>query len=48
MEVKASIGDKTLTDGDIVYEPEYIKYDIKLKNNTDSKVENINLIGSVP
>lgn len=48
LKVVAKKGDKTLSDGDVIYEHEYVKYEIKLKNNTDSKIENINLVGIVP
>lgn len=48
MKVETSVGDKILSDGDTVYEHEYIKYDVKLKNNSNNKIENINLIGNIP
>ena len=48
LKVVAKKGDTILSDGDAIYEHEYVKYEIKLKNNTDSKIENINLVGSVP
>lgn len=48
MQVKTSVGNETLSEGNTVYEREYIKYEIKLKNNNDTKIENINVIGNVP
>ncbi len=46
--ITATIGDKVLTEGESVYEYEYIKYNVTLKNTSNSKMQNINVVGSVP
>lgn len=46
--ITATIGDKALTEGESVYEYEYIKYNVTLKNTSNSKMQNINVVGSVP
>ncbi len=47
-EINATLGEKTLGDGQIVYEHEYIRYNIKVKNESNYRKENINVIGKVP
>ena len=46
--IKATLGEKTLENGQTVYEHEYIRYDIKVKNNSNYRKENIKVIGKVP
>ena len=46
--ITATIGDKALTEGEAVYEYEYIKYNVTLKNTSKTKMQNINVVGSVP
>lgn len=46
--ITATIGDKALTEGESVYEYEYIKYNVTLKNTSKTKMQNINVVGSVP
>ena len=48
LEVIPVRGDIDLKDGDTVYEGEYIKYNIKITNNSDNKIENITLKGQIP
>lgn len=48
LEVVPVKGDTKLANGDTVYEGEYIKYNIKLTNTSDEKIENIKIIGTVP
>ena len=46
--IKAMVGLKQLNNNDEVYENQIIKYSIKLKNETDTKIENIDIIGNIP
>lgn len=46
--VSSIVGGRKLENKDVVYEGEYIKNRIELKNNSDNKIENINIIGNVP
>lgn len=46
--ITATIGDKALTEGEAVYEYEYIKYNVTLKNTSKTKMQNINVVGNVP
>lgn len=48
MTVKPIRGDVTLANNDIVYEGEFIKYEVTLKNTTSSKIDNVSVVGSVP
>ena len=48
VQVTAKKGDNTLADNDIVYEGEYIKYSIKVTNVTDTTLNNVKVVGSVP
>ncbi len=41
-------GDIVLKDGDTVYEGEFIKYNIKVTNTSDEKIDNIKVVGTVP
>lgn len=47
-DIKATVGSKQLGENDEVYENQIIKYIIKMKNNSDNKIENINVVGNVP
>ena len=47
-DIKATVGSKQLEENDEVYENQIIKYTIKMKNNSDNKIENINVVGNVP
>lgn len=46
--IKAMVGSKQLNNNDEVYEDQIIKYSVKLKNETNSKIENIDIIGNIP
>ena len=48
MEVTPVKGDVTLNDGDIVYEGEFIKYNIKVTNISDTAIENVKVVASIP
>lgn len=48
LEVVAVRGDVELKDQDKVYEGEYIKYNIKVTNTTQSSIENVKVIGKIP
>ena len=48
LEVTPVKGDTTLKDGDIVYEGEFIKYNIKVTNISDTAVEGVKVIASIP
>ncbi len=47
-EINATLGEKALEDGQTVYEHEYIRYNIKIKNESNYRKENINVIGKIP
>lgn len=47
-DIKATVGSKQLEENDEVYENQIIKYNIKMKNNSDNKIENVNVVGNVP
>ena len=47
-DIKATVGKKQLQNNDEVYEDQIIKYTIKLKNITNERIENVNIIGSIP
>ena len=48
LEVVPVKGDTVLNDGDIVYEGEFIKYNIKVTNTSDKTIENIKVVGTIP
>ena len=48
LEVTPVKGDVTLNNGDIVYEGEYIKYNIKVTNTSNTAIQNVKVVGSVP
>jgi hypothetical protein len=48
VEVAPVKGETNLSDGDIVYEGEYIKYNIKITNNSNQLIENLKIVGNVP
>lgn len=48
LEVIPVKGDTVLNDGDVVYEGEFIKYNIKVTNNSDKQINNIKVIGTIP
>lgn len=47
MEVAPVRGDTSISDGDTVYEGEYIKYNVKITNTSDSPIENIKIVGNI-
>lgn len=47
-EINATLGEEILQDEQVVYEHEYIRYNIKLRNNSAVKVDNINVVGNIP
>ena len=48
LEVVPVKGDTVLKDGDVVYEGEFIKYNIKVTNTSDKQIDNIKIVGSIP
>ena len=48
VEVIPQRGVNILESNDVVYEGEYIKYNIKVTNNTEQEMNNINIIGEIP
>lgn len=48
VEVLPVKGDTVLKDGDTVYEGEFIKYNVKVTNTSDKKIDNIKIIGTIP
>ena len=48
MEVTPIRGDVALADGDIVYEGEFIKYNITLTNTTDAAIDNVKVVATIP
>ena len=48
LEVTPVKGDVTLNDGDVVYEGEYIKYNIKVSNTSNTAIQNVKVVGSIP
>ena len=48
IEVEATKGDTKLNDGDVVYEGEFIKYNVTVKNTTDSAMDNVKIIATIP
>lgn len=47
-QITATLGENILENNEVIFEHEYIRYNINLKNNSSSKVENINVVGIVP
>ena len=41
-------GDTNLKDNDIIYEGEFVKYNIEIKNTTDKDIDNIKVVGNIP
>ena len=48
LEVTPVKGDVILNDGDIVYEGEYIKYNIKVTNISNTDIENVKVVANIP
>lgn len=48
VEVAPVKGDTSLSNGDTIYEGEYIKYNIKVTNNSNSSIDNIKIVGNIP
>ncbi|MBR3163082.1 MAG: RICIN domain-containing protein [Clostridia bacterium] len=48
LEVTPYKGEKKLNNGDTIYEGEFVKYDIKITNNTDHDIENVKLVATIP
>ncbi|MBR3249575.1 MAG: hypothetical protein IKF83_02625, partial [Clostridia bacterium] len=48
LEVVPTKGEKVLNDGDIVYEGEFIKYNIKVTNTSDKDIENVKVVTTIP
>lgn len=48
MEVEPVRGDTVLKDGDTIYEGEFIKYNIKVTNTSDKRIDNIKVVGNIP
>lgn len=48
MEVAPVKGDVTVNNGDVVYEGEFIKYNVKLTNTSDKDLANVKVVGTVP
>ncbi len=44
----AQVGDNFLNEGDTVYEDQIIKYNVKIKNNTEKEITGINVVGKIP
>lgn len=48
LEVAPIKGDVAISEGDTIYEGEYIKYQVKVTNTSDTVIKNVKIIGSVP
>ena len=48
LEVAPTKGETTLTDNDVVYEGEYIKYNIKVTNTSDKDIDNAKIVATIP
>lgn len=48
LEVAPVKGDVNLSDGDILYEGEFIKYNIKLTNTSQEEITGVKIVGNVP
>ena len=47
-EITATLGEKVLEEGQEIHEHEFVRYNIKIKNNSDSKMEGLQVIGNIP
>lgn len=47
-EITSTLGENVLKEGQEIHEREFIKYNIKLKNNSDFKLEGVEVIGNIP
>lgn len=47
-EVALSKGGAELEDGGVVYEGEYIKYNFRLTNKTQTNIDNVKIVASIP
>ncbi len=41
-------GESELKDGDSVYEGEFIKYNVQIKNTTSDPIDNVRIVGTIP
>ncbi len=41
-------GDANISNGDTIYEKEYIKYNVQITNTTENQMENVKIVGNVP
>ncbi|MCI8470837.1 MAG: hypothetical protein HFJ35_05120, partial [Clostridia bacterium] len=48
LEVAPTKGGTTLQDGDVVYEGEYIKYNLKVTNTSNENIENVRVVATIP
>ena len=48
VEVVPTKGDTNVENGDILYEGEYIKYNVKIINTSNQKIDNIKIVGNIP
>ena len=48
LEVVPTKGDKILSNNDVVYEGEYIKYNIKVTNTSNENIENAKVVATIP
>ena len=48
LEVNPIRGNTNINDGDVIYEGEYIKYNIKVTNTSDEDINNLKIIGTIP
>ena len=48
LEVVPTKGETVLNEGDIVYEGEFIKYNIRVTNNTDADINNVKIVATIP
>ena len=48
LEVAPVKGDVTINDGDTIYEAEFIKYNMKVTNTSDKKIDNVKIVANVP
>ncbi len=48
VEVTPTISATTLKDNDIIYEGEYIKYNIKITNTTSEDIQNVKIVADIP
>ena len=48
VETKAIRGDKVLNNDDVIYENEIIKYEVKITNTSNKKIDDIKIIANIP